>query len=145
MREQRKIKWDYSSVLCSVHKINRVASGKPTDDGRICTQGVTKRCRLSLLTNSALVYEPKCGEGGELRGPSQWVQLCTWNPNKLCVSNSIFNLCMHPQITQPSVHYSTASVGWSVRVKKNGIATTQKFACSWLLKTTATQEGDVTQ
>ncbi len=28
-------------------------------------QGVTKRCRLSWLTNSALVYEPKCGgEGG---------------------------------------------------------------------------------
>jgi hypothetical protein len=25
---------------------------------------VTKRCRLSLLTNSALVYEPKCGGGG---------------------------------------------------------------------------------
>ncbi len=25
-----------------------------------CTQGVTKRCRLSLLTNSALVYESKC-------------------------------------------------------------------------------------
>jgi hypothetical protein len=24
-------------------------------------QGVTKRCRLSLLTNSAHVYEPKCG------------------------------------------------------------------------------------
>ncbi len=24
-------------------------------------QGVTKRCRLSLLTNSALVFEPKCG------------------------------------------------------------------------------------
>ncbi len=24
-------------------------------------QGVTKRCRLSRLTNSALVYEPKCG------------------------------------------------------------------------------------
>jgi hypothetical protein len=29
-------------------------------------QGVTKRCRLSWLTNSALVYEPKCGgKGGE--------------------------------------------------------------------------------
>jgi hypothetical protein len=28
-------------------------------------QGVTKRCRLSLLTNSALVYESKCG-GGEV-------------------------------------------------------------------------------
>jgi hypothetical protein len=27
--------------------------------------GVTKRCRLSWLTNSALVYEPKCrGVGG---------------------------------------------------------------------------------
>jgi hypothetical protein len=24
-------------------------------------QGDTKRCRLSWLTNSALVYEPKCG------------------------------------------------------------------------------------
>jgi hypothetical protein len=24
-------------------------------------QGVTKRCRLSWQTNSALVYEPKCG------------------------------------------------------------------------------------
>ncbi len=24
-------------------------------------QGVTKRCRLSWLTNSTLVYEPKCG------------------------------------------------------------------------------------
>jgi hypothetical protein len=27
-------------------------------------QGVTKKCRLSWLTNSALVYEPKCGGGG---------------------------------------------------------------------------------
>jgi hypothetical protein len=26
-------------------------------------QGLTKRCRLSWLTNSALVYEPKCGGG----------------------------------------------------------------------------------
>jgi hypothetical protein len=26
--------------------------------------GVTKRCRLSWLTNSALVYEPKCGGRG---------------------------------------------------------------------------------
>ncbi len=24
-------------------------------------QGLNKRCRLSWLTNSALVYEPKCG------------------------------------------------------------------------------------
>jgi hypothetical protein len=27
-------------------------------------QGVTKRCRLFWLTNSALVYEPKCGGQG---------------------------------------------------------------------------------
>jgi hypothetical protein len=33
-------------------------------------QGVTKRSRLSWLTNSALVYEPKCGGGG-LRSLSQ--------------------------------------------------------------------------
>jgi hypothetical protein len=28
-------------------------------------QGDTKRFRLSWLTNSALVYEPKCGGGGD--------------------------------------------------------------------------------
>ncbi len=32
------------------------------------------------------------GEGGGLRGLSQWVQLCTWSPNKLWRSNSIYNL-----------------------------------------------------
>jgi hypothetical protein len=32
-------------------------------------RGVTKRCRLFWLTNSALVYEPKCGgRGGGGRG-----------------------------------------------------------------------------
>jgi hypothetical protein len=42
-------------------------------------QGVTKRFCLSLLTNSALVYESKCGGMGglELQGLIQWVQLCT--------------------------------------------------------------------
>jgi hypothetical protein len=29
---------------------------------------VTKRCRLSWLTNSALVYEPKCGGKGGVAG-----------------------------------------------------------------------------
>ena len=29
--------------------------------------GVTKRCRLSWLTNSALVYEPNCGGRGSCR------------------------------------------------------------------------------
>ncbi len=37
-----------------------------------------QRCRLSWLTNVALVYEPKCGgRGVELRGLCQWVQLYT--------------------------------------------------------------------
>ncbi len=40
-------------------------------------QGVTKRCRLSWLTNSALVYEPKCGERGEITGLQPMVQLYT--------------------------------------------------------------------
>jgi hypothetical protein len=31
-------------------------------------QRVTNRCRPSWLTNCALVYEPKCGGRGELRG-----------------------------------------------------------------------------
>ncbi len=61
--------------------------------------GVTKRCRLSWLTNSALValvYSLNGGggvrHGKGLRGLSQWVQLCTWSPNKLWRSNSIFNV-----------------------------------------------------
>ncbi len=50
--------------------------GQPQKGGsalKFVYTGVTKRCRLSLLTNSALVYESKCG----LRGLSQWAQLCT--------------------------------------------------------------------
>ncbi len=54
-------------------------------------QGITKRCHLSWLTNSALICEPKCGGGGS-RGLSHWVQLCTWSPKKLWRSNSIFSL-----------------------------------------------------
>jgi hypothetical protein len=55
-------------------------------------QGVTKRCRLSWLTNSAIVYEPKCGGGG--CGGSQPMSTAVHrSPNKLWRSNSIFNLC----------------------------------------------------
>jgi len=36
---------------------------------------------------------PNAGDGGRvLRGLSQWVQLCTWGPNKLQRFNSKFNL-----------------------------------------------------
>jgi hypothetical protein len=34
----------------------------------MCTQRVTKRCRLSWLTNSSLLYESKCGGGGRIAG-----------------------------------------------------------------------------
>jgi hypothetical protein len=42
-------------------------------------QGVAKRCRLSLLTNSAFVYEPKGGGRGGVAGsqPMSTVQLYT--------------------------------------------------------------------
>ncbi len=33
-------------------------------------QGITRRCRLSFLTNSALVYEPKCGGGENCEVPA---------------------------------------------------------------------------
>ncbi len=60
-------------------------------------QGVTKRYRLSWLTNSALVYEPECGARGE--SGSCWVSANEYtstavhrSPNKLWRSNSILNL-----------------------------------------------------
>jgi hypothetical protein len=43
-------------------------------------QGVTKRCRLSWLTKSDLVYEPKCGGGERIAGPhsaNEYLQLYT--------------------------------------------------------------------
>ncbi len=40
-------------------------------------RGLQKICRLSWLTNRALVYEPKCGRRGELRCLSQWEQPST--------------------------------------------------------------------
>ncbi len=60
-------------------------------------QGVTKRCPLSWLTNSAIVYEPKCGGmggGGGFAGSQSMstVELSTWSPNKLWRSNSKINL-----------------------------------------------------
>ncbi len=44
-----------------------------TTGGVLCqSQGVTRRCRLSLLTNSALIYRvPMRGGGGGLKGLSQ--------------------------------------------------------------------------
>jgi hypothetical protein len=50
--------------------------------GKILDQGVTKRCRLSWLTSSALVYEPKCGEMGG-GGVAESKYSCTWSLSKL--------------------------------------------------------------
>jgi hypothetical protein len=64
----------------------------------VSDQGFTKRCRLSWLTNSALVYEPKWAGGScrvsanEHRSPNKlwsstcsifnlWVSLMEWRPN----------------------------------------------------------------
>ncbi len=59
-------------------------------------QGVKKRCRLSLLTNSAFVIRvQKRGKGGSCcvsANENSCVHHVTWIPNKLCRSTSIFNL-----------------------------------------------------
>ncbi len=49
---------------------------------------------LAWLTNIALVHIWDQMREVAVRGLSQWVQLCTWSPNKLWRSNSIFNLCV---------------------------------------------------
>ncbi len=57
-------------------------------------RGVTKRCRLSWLTKSALVYESICGGKGGVAGSqpmSTAVHRCL---NNLWRSNSIFDLCI---------------------------------------------------
>jgi hypothetical protein len=57
------------------------------------SQGVTKRCHLSWLTTSALVWTQIRGEGGVAGSqPMSTAVHCTWSPNKLWRSNSLFNL-----------------------------------------------------
>ncbi len=87
---QRKIQPTFTRVLIAIY-----VQMKPllwfTVEGLIGTRGSQRD--VVCLTNSALVYKPKCRGVGGLRGLSQWVQLCTrtWSPNKLWRSNSIFN------------------------------------------------------
>jgi hypothetical protein len=45
-------------------------------------QGVTKRCRLPWLTNSALDYEPKCGEREGVAGSPPMSTAVHRRPNK---------------------------------------------------------------
>ncbi len=65
--------------------------------GGLCgRQGITKRCRLSWPTNSALVYIRVQMRGRGCRGASANEHSCahhlTWSPNILWRSNTIFNL-----------------------------------------------------
>jgi hypothetical protein len=56
-------------------------------------QGITKRCRLSWRTNSALVYEPKCGGRGGVVGSQLW---CTRNKQpkfRFEPKQDLFRLC----------------------------------------------------
>jgi hypothetical protein len=52
-----------------------------TENLKIFTQGFTRRCRLSLFTNSALVYDPKCWGGvkGSCRASAKKYS-CTQKP-----------------------------------------------------------------
>jgi hypothetical protein len=51
------------TTKAAVYALAKIGWAKP--------RGVTKRCRLSWLTNSSLVFDPKCGGRGELRGLCQ--------------------------------------------------------------------------
>jgi hypothetical protein len=48
---------------------------------------------LNKAYGEVYLFTNACYQGG-VRGLSLWVQLCTWSPNKLLRSNSIFNLCL---------------------------------------------------
>ncbi len=76
-------------------------------------QGVIKRCRLSWLTNSALVDESKCGGvgGGGLRCLSQWVQLRTWSSNKL------WTLTLYLTYDRDTLYISPNTDSWKVHWK----------------------------
>ena len=56
------LKYDKQRSLCDeiIQRQQKLIEGQSSFTIRV----VTKRCRLSWLTNNALVYEPKCGGGG---------------------------------------------------------------------------------
>jgi hypothetical protein len=71
--------------------------GKISSVSLAMVQRVTKRCRLSLLTNGALDIRVQMRWEGESCGFSANEYSCahhvTWSPNKPWRSTSIFNLC----------------------------------------------------
>ncbi len=63
-------------------------------------QGVIKRCRLSWLTNSALVYETKCGGRGCGCGVSANEYSCTYTQT----SNKLWRSTVAPYLTFAGQH-----------------------------------------
>ncbi len=74
-------------------KISTCKYDTKTTFKNVADKGVTKRCCLSWLTNSALAYEPKCGGRGRVAGSQPMSTAVHRSLNKLWRSNSIFNLC----------------------------------------------------
>ncbi len=66
--------------FCLALYLSRLPNPAPEQLSVGLTQGVTKRCRLSWLTNSVLVYEPKCGGEGGSCGVSANEYSCTQEP-----------------------------------------------------------------
>jgi hypothetical protein len=101
----------------------------------VVNQGVTKRCRLPSVTNSALVYEPKSGEGG-VAGSQPISTAVHRSPNKLWRSNSIFNLqyilnplCINlfssfqdllPLVFKPNINFELLVTSWLPRLISKG-------------------------
>jgi hypothetical protein len=54
---------------------------------------------VSWQTNSALVYEPKCGRREGVAGSQKMNRAVHRSPNKLWKSNSLFNQCYGPSKT----------------------------------------------
>jgi hypothetical protein len=73
-------------TIFALHFSDFTISVRETNERIGLQQGVTRRCRLSLLTNSAVVYESNCGGMGG-SGVSANEYSCahhvTWSPNKL--------------------------------------------------------------
>jgi hypothetical protein len=80
-------------------------------------QGITKRCSLSLLTNSDFVYQSQCGGMGVSANEYSYSHHVTLNPNKLWRSTSMFNLCcessLGTKVLSVSSHrYCLAKSAW---------------------------------
>jgi hypothetical protein len=96
-------------------------------------QMVTKRCRLAWLTNSALVYEPKCGGRGGFAGSQPVSTAVHRSPNKLWRSNSIFNLWRGEISGVPCSSGVTAK--WQARGRSGPIGAQQATAANLKMNT----------